>query len=128
MKEVKLNIDNSTKCLCPVCPVQADSECTAVKRPGWEKGRIATGDVLAEYPAHPEAFDIEMGELESTDVAKRHGFKRPDTTDMIELYCSSTVSSSNCKDLDDDKRCQCPSCTVWATHGLGAYYYCLGKR
>jgi hypothetical protein len=128
MKEVELSIDNSTKCLCPVCPVQTESDCTAAKRPGWEKGRMAAGDILTEYPDHPEAFGMEMGELEATQVGRRHGFKKPDTDDMMELYCSSAVSSSNCKDLDAKKSCQCPSCAVWATHGLGSYYYCLGKR
>lgn len=80
------------------------------------------------YPDHPEAFDMEMGELEGTEVGMRHGFRKPDTADMIELYCSRTVGSSSCNDLDDDKHCQCPSCSVWATHGLGSYYYCLIKR
>lgn len=128
MKEVALNIGNLTKCLCSVCPVQADSGCIAAKRPEWKKTRITAGDILTEYPDHPEAYDMEMGALEAAEVGKRHGFEKPDTADMIELYCSNVVSSSNCKDLDGTKRCQCPSCAVWVTHGLDSYYYCLGKK
>lgn len=128
MKPVDLNIDTSSKCVCPVCPVQAESECTAAKRPRWEKRRIAAGDILAEYPVHPEAFDMAMEELEASDVGARHGFERPDPGDMMELYCSDRVSASNCKDLDRAQSCQCPTCTVWATHELDSSYYCLGRR
>ncbi len=127
-KEVELTIDNTSKCVCPVCPVQTASACTAAKRPRWEERRIAAGDILTEYPAHPEAFDMEMGELETTKIGERHGFRKPDTEDMIELYCSNEVGISNCEDLDGERRCQCPSCAVWTTHGLDSRYYCLGKR
>lgn len=127
MKEVQLNIANSTKCLCPGCGVQAESACIAAKRPGWRKTRIAIGDVLTEFPTHPEAFEMPVAELAATDIGKQHGFEAPDTTEMIELYCSAAVSASNCMDLDSEKRCLCPTCAVWAAHGLGAYYYCLSK-
>lgn len=128
MSEVELTIDNSTKCVCPVCPVQADSACTSGKRPHWERRRTSEGDILAEYPAHPEAYDLEMEELEAAEIGRRHGFEKPDTENTMELYCAGKVSRSNCGDLDGKRACQCPTCTVWAAHGLDSSYYCLGKR
>lgn len=128
MKDVELTIANATKCICPVCPVQADSTCTAAKRPGWERERIAAGDVLAEYPDHPEAYDMDMAELETAEVGKRHDFEKPDAEAMIELYCRSAATGSDCEDLDATKSCQCPLCAVWATHQLVSEYYCLRGR
>jgi hypothetical protein len=125
-KDVDLNIDNATKCVCPVCPVQAKSECIAAKRPRWERRRVAVGDILTEYPDHPEAFEMDYRKLEATEVGKGHGFEMPDTSDMMELYCSKTIGRSDCDDLDDTKPCQCPTCTVWASHQLDSTYYCLG--
>lgn len=125
MKEVELTIDNVTKCVCPMCPVQASSECIAAKRPDWERARTAAGDILAEYPTYPEAFDMDYQDLETTEVGRRHGFKKPEREDMIELYCSEAVGRSSCNDLDGAKPCQCPTCAVWASHQLDSTYYCM---
>jgi hypothetical protein len=127
MKEVALDIDNYTKCVCPVCPVQAASECVAAKRPAWKRMRMVVGDILSEYPAHPEAYDMEMATLETTEVAGKHGFKKPDAAEMLELYCSKAVNGASCHDLDGDRPCQCPTCAVWASHQLDSTYYCLSR-
>lgn len=128
MKEVELTIGNVTKCVCPMCAVQAGSACIAAKRPEWERTRTVAGDILAEYPVHPEAFDMDYRELEATEVGRRHGFKTPERTDMIQLYCSGAVGRSSCSDLDDTKPCQCPTCTVWASHQLRSTYYCMSEH
>lgn len=123
--EILLNLDNATKCICPVCPVQASSQCIAAKRAAWQRGRLAAGEILAEYPSHPEAYDVAFERLEVSELAKKQGFAAPDTTQMIELYCAKRVSASDCEDLDPHQSCQCPTCAVWATHHLDSTYYCL---
>lgn len=125
--EVLLNLDNATKCICPVCPVQAASECIAARRGRWEQGRLAAGEILAEYPTHPEAYDMAFERLTVSELATKHAFAS-DTSRMIELYCAKSVGASDCEDLDSRQSCQCPTCAVWATHHLDSAYYCLPKK
>lgn len=125
MEEVKLNISNYAKCLCQVCPVQEDSSCIAAKNEKWREMRMRVGQVLEDYPDHPESYEMEMGELENNEVGKKHGFSQPEPEDMVELYCSAVVGKSNCNDLSDEKFCQCPACAVWSAHVLGSTYFCL---
>lgn len=128
MTDVVLNIDDYTKCVCPVCPVQAISRCVAAKRESWKRTRLVVGDILAEYPEHPEAYDMEMAQLAGTELGKRHGFERPGAKGMIELYCSKPVGASDCGDLEESNACQCPTCAVWASHQLDSDHYCLHRR
>jgi hypothetical protein len=129
-REVELSINNYTKCLCPVCPVQEDSKCIAQKMIKWADTRKRIGDILEEYPFHPEAYDMEMGELQNSAIGAKKGFLKPQPVEMKELYCCKHVGKSNCGDLKL-AICQCTDCTVWKDHGLHAGYYCmhnLGKE
>lgn len=125
LPEVRRNISNYVKCLCPVCPVQEGSGCIDAKKEKWRELRKSIGKVLEDYPLHPEAYEMEMAELEHNIVGQKHGFSRPEKEDMIELYCSPVISKSNCGDLNDEKFCQCPTCAVWSAHLLRSTYYCL---
>ncbi len=124
---VELNPDNYTKCLCPVCPVQRASACVAAKRDGWRKLRLAVGDLLEEYPDHPEFYEQSFAEIEASELGRRHNFLTPDATEMIELYCCEKVGKTDCSDLDTEKPCQCPDCSVWEKHELRSAYFCMGK-
>lgn len=124
MKEVELNLNNYSKCLCTVCPVQAKSECVAAKREKWLEVRRSLGRVLRQYPDHPEAYEMDMGELAESETGKDQDFRKPAAEEMIELYCCKTVGKSNCVDLDGEKSCQCPTCAVWTSHDLKGFYYC----
>lgn len=128
MKKVRLTINNYSKCLCPVCPVQTKSECTAAKRKKWHESRLKVGEILAEFNSHPEAYDLPMNELEASPLGQKHNFKKPNSTEMMELYCTKISGGSTCKDLDGTNRCQCSDCKVWETHGLILTHYCLGLR
>lgn len=123
--KVKLTIDNYTKCLCPVCPVQEKSKCIALKKANWQETRKKVGRVLEEYPFHPETYEIEMDELEKHEIGKKHGFFKPNQKDMIELFCSKAVGKSDCSDLDSRQKCNCPDCAVWSKSGLKTAYYCM---
>jgi hypothetical protein len=124
MKDVELNLSNYSKCLCPVCPVQAKSTCIAGKNEGWREVRKSAGRVLRQYPDHPEVYDMDLGELQKSETGKDQRFSKPAPEEMIELYCCKLVGKSNCNDLDVGQPCQCPTCAVWASHDLGGYYYC----
>ena len=82
------------------------------------------GRILEEYPHHPEAYEMEMGELENSEVGRENAFIQPNPEDMQELYCSKAVGKSNCGDLNDGEMCQCPTCAVWSANSLGSTYYC----
>ncbi len=122
MEPVKLTPDNYTKCLCPVCPVQAGSVCIAAKRDAWKEMRLSVGKLLEEYASHPESYDQTFDEIEASELGRRLSFRAPTPPEMIELYCS--IGKTDCEDLDTEQRCQCGDCAVWAKHGLDAYYYC----
>ncbi len=125
MARIKLNISNYGKCLCPVCPVQLKSPCIAAKNENWREQRKAIGEILKEYPDHPEAYQMDMEELEKSGVGIRHHFSQPRPDEMQELYCSEAVGKSNCDDLDEEKMCQCQDCAVWQQNRLGRTYFCL---
>ncbi len=124
MKDVELTLNNYTKCLCPVCPVQEPSNCIAAKREGWRGARKSAGRVLRQFAEHPEVYDLEFAALASSETGRSAGFREPAPEEMTELYCSKPVGKSDCDDLNVQARCQCPDCAVWASHQLGGYYYC----
>lgn len=75
MGEVELNISNYTKCLCPVCPVQAESGCIAARKSSWVEARKGAGRILKQYHLHPETYEMEMGSLQENEVGKEQGFR-----------------------------------------------------
>lgn len=119
---VVFNISNYTKCLCPVCPTQAESSCLADKDDSWKAKRRQVGAVLMEYPQHPETYEMDAAELENHEAASKHGFSKPDRDDMRELYCA--IGRAACGDLGN-KICVCPDCAVWRGSGLIDKYYCF---
>ncbi|MCL6106675.1 MAG: DUF2769 domain-containing protein [Actinobacteria bacterium] len=125
MKEVELNISNYSKCLCPVCPVEADSPCLYTRQKTWRDARRQLGKVLKQYPEHPEAYEMPMQELEASDTGKDLHFAKPAPANMRELFCSEAVGRSDCQDLSGERTCQCPDCMVWEGYRLGSGYFCV---
>lgn len=120
---VTFNISNYTKCLCPVCRVQVESDCIAAKQSDWRETRKIVGAVLEDYPDYPETYEIEAARLVEHEVGRRHGFSLPTKASMEELYCS--IGETECRDLAGDKLCICGDCAVWSAAGLGTKYFCF---
>lgn len=120
---VPFNISNYTKCLCPVCPMQAESECIAAYDEDWRRARSQAGAILMEYPDNPETYELEIEELLEHETARKLGFSRPPRESMRELYCS--IGKASCEDLAEGKRCICSDCAVWKAQGLRQMYFCL---
>ena len=126
MKTVELNISNYTKCLCPVCPVEADSSCLYNRQGTWRQDRQKVGEMLAEYPGHPEIYEMPMDQLEQQDPpGDGDQYIKPAPANMRELFCSKAVGKSSCQDLESQRQCQCADCQVFADSGLGSGYFCV---
>ncbi len=114
MPRIEYNQDNCMKCQCADCPVQVKSSCTIAKRPKWDNmrqdmmkmGMDGGTQGQSTMPAHME----EMNMLKPSE--------------MIGLYCSSTIGKSTCNDLDPSQECACPTCMVWMENGLNSRHYC----
>lgn len=120
---VPFNISNYTKCLCPVCPMQAESDCVSSSESAWSEAHKLVGHILMEYPDHPETYELEVEKLERHEAARRHGFTTPQRDTMRELFCS--IGKSACDDLAEGVRCICSDCAVWSQHELRRMYFCL---
>ena len=126
MKPVELNISNYSKCLCPVCPVEAGSGCLYNRQETWRDDRRQVGRMLADYPAHPEFYEMPMDQLEQQDPPDDGDqFVKPAPANMRELFCSKAVGKSSCQDLTSQRPCQCGDCQVWADSELGTGYFCV---
>ncbi len=125
MKTVELNISNYTKCLCPVCPVEAGSSCLYNRQETWRDDRRQVGEMLTEYPEYPEVYEMPMDQLQQNPVGDDNQFVKPAPANMRELFCSKAVGKSSCRDLDSQRQCQCADCQVWTDSGLGDGYFCV---
>ena len=117
MAKIQYNAENCMKCLCPGCPVQTQSKCTATKKPKWQKMRQEMGEMMPE--GSPEA----RGGM-SMPMGKEIEMEMLEPEEMIGLYCSYQVGKSTCHDLDASQQCTCPSCEVWISDNLQSQHYC----
>ncbi len=88
MSKVDFSLENVQKCLCPTCPVQADSACVKEKLMELQEmmPKIMEGEVKAEPEMVPG------------------------------VYCASGKAS--CPDTDFSKMCQCNLCAIWKEYDL----------
>ena len=96
--KVPLSMDAMMKCMCPTCPVQAQSECA---RP---KIKMA---METHHGSH--TMNSEMMKSMGQDPV-------PKASEMAETYCSIGVAA--CKDLDSSKMCICRQCQVYKDFSL----------
>ena len=97
--KVELNRENINKCLCKVCPVQTDSDCS--------KDKLEIVNEMMEK----EGNILDLVEPEEIPL----------------VYCSSGIAT--CSDLSDRELCKCTQCTVWLKNNLAnsepIEYFCI---
>lgn len=127
MTTVTYDLGNITKCLCPGCPVQADSSC-AMGRLQRMSGMLADlkrivpgGETI---PAMPDASSMSGMPEMSAMSAFPGGLERtlPSAQEMPGMYCSTGQAA--CDDLDYEQWCVCPTCRVWIDNRLEDTRYC----
>jgi hypothetical protein len=103
--KVPLNNDVMMKCMCGMCPVQAESACSMPKL----KMMMEMRNNMMKMPS---------GQMEKMD---------PKPENLPGPYCSIGVAT--CKDLNADKACICRTCQVYKdfslTAGKPVEHYCF---
>jgi hypothetical protein len=107
-QKVPLNNDVLTKCMCGMCPVQAQSECSQPKLKKMMEMRAKMGMKGQDMPAGSmSAMPSQMSEM-----------KIPNPEELPGPFCSIGVAS--CKDLDNSKACICNQCQIYEDFNLNA--------
>ncbi|XHH09534.1 MAG: DUF2769 domain-containing protein [Candidatus Bathyarchaeia archaeon] len=105
-QKVPLNNDVAMKCMCGMCPVQAQSACTQPKLKKMMEMRASMGMKSSQMPAGAmSAMPSQTGEM-----------KMPNPDQLPGIYCS--IGKAACKDLDATKACICNTCQVYKDYSL----------
>ena len=117
--KVSLNNDVIMKCMCGMCPVQAQSACSMPKLKMMMEMRSNMGMKELEMPAGSmSASQGPMGEM-------KH---KPE--DLPGPFCSIGVAA--CNDLDRNKACICRTCQVYKDFSLASgkpvEHYCFNDK
>lgn len=100
MSKIAFNKKNIDKCLCKTCNVQKKSRCVEDKLL-LLKEKVLGLNIDMTWALEPEEFPG--------------------------LYCGA--GKSPCKDLDANKKCQCPKCSIWKEEDLETSlppgYFCV---
>ena len=97
--KIPLNEDVIMKCICGLCPVQANSECAKPKiKLGMEMKKKMTPEMMKSMTMEQKAAMM------------------PKPEDMPGPYC--TIGTAACKDLDRSKPCICNTCQVYKDYSL----------
>ena len=103
--KVPLNNDVMMKCMCGMCPVQAESACSRPKIKSMMDMRGSMGMKGSGMPGMSmNLAQSPMGEKET----------KPE--EMPGPFCSIGVAA--CKDLDNSKACICNQCQVYKDFSL----------
>lgn len=102
---VPLTNDVANKCMCGICPVQAESACAQPK--------IRR---MMEIRTSMKQPKMEMGSGMSISTAQPPMEMKLNPQKLAGPYCSSGVAS--CRDLNVSKACICTSCQVYREYNL----------
>ena len=106
-QKVPLNNDVVMKCMCGMCPVQAQSACSSPKLKMMMDMRANMGMKDSEMPAG--SMSAMSGQME---------MKMPSPEQLAGPYCS--ISKAACNDLNRNKACICNTCLVYKEYSLAA--------
>jgi hypothetical protein len=118
--KVPLNDDVMMKCMCGMCPVQAESACSRPKLKTMMDMRASMGMKEGGMPAGSmSAMPGQMGEM-----------KMPKPEELPGPFCS--IGKAACNDLDRNKACICNTCQVYKEYSLVAgrpvEHYCFNDK
>ncbi len=119
-QKVLLNTDVMMKCMCGMCPVQAESACSQPKLKMMMDMRASMGMKSEGIPAGSmSAMPSQMGEM-----------KMPNPEQLPGPFCS--IGKAACNDLDRNKACICNTCQVYKDYNLMAgkpvEHYCFNGQ
>lgn len=107
-QKVPLNNDVIMKCMCGMCPVQAQSACSVPKLKMMMDMKASMGMKGPEMSAGSmSAMPNQMGEM-----------KMPKPEELPGPFCS--ISKAACNDLDRNKACICNTCQVYKDFNLAS--------
>jgi hypothetical protein len=114
-----LSNDVIMKCMCGMCPVQAESACSKPKLKMMMEMRSNMGMKGSGMPAGSMSLAQEQMEQ-----------MKPKPEEMPGPFCSIGVAA--CKDLDNSKACICNQCQVYKDFNLVAgkpvEHYCFNDK
>ncbi|MCW4054325.1 MAG: DUF2769 domain-containing protein [Candidatus Bathyarchaeota archaeon] len=119
-KKVPTDKDVMMKCMCGMCPVQAQSACSKPKLKMMMDMRASMGMTGSGMPAGSMSmFPEQKGEMEM-----------PKPEDMPGPFCS--IGKAACNDLDSNKACICNTCQIYREYNLPAgkpvEHFCFNGR
>ncbi len=107
-QKVPLNNDVIMKCMCGMCPVQAQSACSQPKLKMMMDMRASMGMKGSEMPTGSmSAMPSSTGEM-----------KMPSPDQLPGPFCS--IGTTSCNDLDKNKACICRTCQVYTEYNLAS--------
>ncbi len=107
--KVPLNNDTMLKCMCGMCPVQAQSTCSQPKIKKMMDMKSSMGMKGSETTSPGMSMGL---------TQERMGTMMPKPEELPGPYCSMGVAV--CKDLDNNKACICSQCQVFKGYNLSA--------
>lgn len=117
--KVPLNSDVMMKCICGMCPVQAESVCSRPKIKMMMDMRASMGMKSGEMPAG--SMSAMPGQM---------GMKMPKPEELPGPFCS--IGKAACNDLDNKKACICNQCQVYKDFSLAdgkpVEHYCFNDK
>lgn len=105
--KVPLNNDVMMKCMCGMCPVQAESTCSRPKLKMMMDMRASMGMKESGMPAG--SMSAAQGSMAQM---------KPKPEELPGPFCS--IGVADCKDLDNNKACVCNQCQVYKDFSLAA--------
>ena len=118
-QKVPLNNDVVMKCMCGMCPVQAQSVCSVPKLKMMMDMKANMGMKGSEMPA---------GSMRA--MPDQMKMKMPNPEELPGPFCS--IGKAVCNDLDKNKACICNTCLVFKEFNLVSgkpiEHFCLNDK
>lgn len=114
------------KCMCGMCPVQAESSCS---RPKMQMMMDMRNKMASSGSGMGSNMTGSMS-IQANPPEQQMSSMMPKVEELPGPYCS--ISTALCKDLDRNKTCICTTCQVYKDFSLAVgkpvEHYCFNGR